>query len=132
MSLPKRWHPLLLSLEHLDWQLSHVEVWSTTAAWDRYYAHGEIGYTADVVRVRADWEAQLLPIGIKNGEDAVLLELKFDIECTSYELEARSSYGMAWPEYDEIQLWLEDFFASLPVVENVRPHLPSPVIDSHE
>ena len=45
-----------MSLEHLDWSLSHVEVWSTTLTWNKYYVQGEIGYTADLVRVRADWK----------------------------------------------------------------------------
>ncbi len=130
MSQSKEWHPLLVSLEHLDWSLSHVEVWSTTLAWDRYYVQGEIGYTADIVRVRADWEAQLLPVGVKGGEEGFLLELKLDIECRNYEIDSRSSFGMAWPEHDEMQLWLEAFFASLPLVEDLRPHLPLPIIDS--
>jgi len=130
MSQSKEWHPLLVSLEHLDWSLSHVEVWSTTRAWDRYYVQGEIGYAADIVRVRADWEVYLLPAGIKDGEDGFLLELKLHMECGNYEIDSRSSFGMAWPEHDEMQLWLQALFASLPLVEDLRSHLPLPIIDS--
>lgn len=93
---------------------------------------GEIGYTADIVRVRADWEVQLLPAGVKNGEDGFLLELKLHIECRNYEIDSRSSFGVAWPEHDEMQLWLEAFFATLPLVEYLRPHLPLPIINSDD
>lgn len=132
MSQPKEWHPLLMSLEHLDWSLSHVEVWSTTLTWNKYYVQGEIGYTADLVRVRADWEVYLLPAGIKDEEDGFLLELTFHMECGNYEIDSRSSFGMAWPEHDEVQLWLQELFASLPLVEDLRLHLPLPTIDSDD
>lgn len=132
MSHSKELHPLLASLEHLDWSLSHVNVWSTTLAWNRYYVQGEIGYTANIVRVQADWEAQLLPVAVKDGEDGFLLELKLDIECRNYEIDSRSSFGMTWPEHDEMQLWFETYFASLPLVEDLMPHLPLPIIESDD
>lgn len=132
MSQTKECHPLLVSLERLDWSLSHVEVWSTTPAWDRYYVQGEIGYAADIVGVRADWKVCLLPAGIKDGEDGFLLEFKLHMECRNYEIDSRSSFGMAWPEHDEMQLWLQTLFASLPLVEDLRPHLPLPIIDSDD
>ena len=132
MSQPQEWHPLLVSLEHLGWSLSHVEVWSTTLEWDRYYLQGEIGYTADIVQVRADWTAQLLPVSVKGSEDGFLLELKIDMVCRNYEIDSGSSFGMEWPEHEEMQLWLEAFFASMPLIEDLKPHLPLPIIDTDD
>jgi hypothetical protein len=132
MSQSTECHPLLVLLERLDWSLSHVEVWSTTPAWDRYCVQGEIGYAADIVGVRSDWGVCLLPANIKEGEDGFLLELKLHMECRNYEIDSRSSFGMEWPEQDEMQLWLQAFFASLPLAEDLRSHLPLPIIDSDD
>ena len=132
MSQSKDWHPLLASLENLGWSLSHVEVYSTTLTWDQYYVQGEIGYTADIVKIRADWEVYLSPSGIRDSENGFLLELMPHIECGNYEIDSRGSFGMEWPEHDEMQLWLQALFASLPLVDDLRPHLPLPVIDSDE
>jgi hypothetical protein len=109
-----------------------VDVWTEAPAWDRYYVQGKISYTANIVRVQANWEAQLLPVSVKGDDDVFLIELTLDIECGNYEIDSRSSFGMAWPEHDEIQLWLERFFASSPLVEDLQPHLPFPIIDSDD
>ena len=130
MSQPEEWHPLLVSLDHLDWELSHVEVCSSTLAWNEYYVAGEIGYSAGIVRVRASWEAHLLPVGVKGREDCFLLELGLDIKFRNYEIDSRSSFGMEWPEPDEMETWLEAFFASVSLIEDLRPHLPLPIIES--
>lgn len=119
----------IVQLEHLSFSVESIAVHSSSSELEDYFVCGEIIYALDgVITITVDWNVTLLASNEGMSENGFLVKYSLVPDWSFSDANARTSSEISWPTREEWDDWLADSLSSESLLEDLRPHMPEPIL----